>query len=173
VLVSTVELLTRARRGKNLGLIGTENLKLDWPAVIARKNDIVARWSKSKNGAPAKLGIPVLDGTGRFVGPHEISVNGRNYSAEKFVIATGSRPARPVIPDAELAITRDEFIHLTEQPKNLVIVGAGFIGLEFGFALSGCHALRLPSAWRHDLRHHGELAESNRLCKIRSGIRPT
>ncbi|MEO6162535.1 MAG: NAD(P)/FAD-dependent oxidoreductase [Candidatus Binatia bacterium] len=136
MLVSTVELLTRARRGKNLGLIGTENLKLDWPAVIGRKNDIVARWSKSKNAAPAKLGISVLEGTGRFVGPREISVNGRNYSADKFVIATGLRPARPVIPGAELGITSDELIHLTEQPKNLVIVGGGFIGLEFGFALA-------------------------------------
>ncbi len=148
MLVSTVELLTRARRGKNLGLIGTENLKLDWPAVIARKNDIVARWSKSKNATPAKLGISVLEGTGRFVGPREISVNGRNYSAEKFVIATGSRPARPMIPGAELAITSDELIHLTEQPKNLVIIGGGFIGLEFGFALAwaGSKVTMLQSA---------------------------
>jgi glutathione reductase (NADPH) len=136
VLVSTVELFHRAKRAGQLGIKGTENLSLDWQAVIARKDDIVARWSKGKNAAPAKLGIPVLMGHGVFAGPNQVTVNGRNYSADKFVIATGSKPARPLIPGAELGITSDELIHLKEQPKQLVIVGGGFIGLEFGFALA-------------------------------------
>ena len=46
MLVSTVELLTRARRGNTLGLRGTENLSLDWPVLIARKDDIVTRRSR-------------------------------------------------------------------------------------------------------------------------------
>lgn len=91
--MSTVELLTRARRGKALGLIGAENLKLDWRAVIERKDRIVASWSKGKEVTPAKLAIPVLRGKGIFMSPHEINVDGRNYCAEKFVIATGSQPA--------------------------------------------------------------------------------
>jgi len=136
VLVSTVELFHRARHGGKLGIKGSDHLEFDWPAVIARKDDIVARWSKGKNETPAKLGILVLRGRGVFTGPHEISVNGRNYSAEKFVIATGSRPARPPIPGAQLAITSDELIHLRQQPRQLVVVGGGFIGLEFGFALA-------------------------------------
>ncbi len=136
MLVSTVELFHRAKRAGQLGIKGTEGLSLDWQAVIARKDDIVARWSKGKNAAPEKLGIPVLTGHGMFAGPHEINVDGRNYTAGKFVIATGSKPARPAIPGAELGITSDELIHLKEQPKELVIVGGGFIGLEFGFALA-------------------------------------
>jgi pyruvate/2-oxoglutarate dehydrogenase complex dihydrolipoamide dehydrogenase (E3) component len=136
VLVSTIELLTRARRGKTLGIIGSENLKLDWPAVIARKDDIVARWSKGKEAAPEKLGITVLRGKAKFVAPHAIVVEGRNYSADKIVIATGSKPARPAISGAELAITSDELIHLQHQPQRLVVIGGGFIGLEFGFALA-------------------------------------
>jgi len=136
VLVSTVELFHRARHGGKLGIKGSDNLEFDWPAVIARKDDIVASWSTSKNATPAKLGIPVLHGKGVFSTPHEISVGGRNYSAEKFVIATGSKPARPPIPGAHLAITSDELIHLQRQPKQLVIIGGGFIGLEFGFALA-------------------------------------
>ncbi|MGH7811842.1 MAG: FAD-dependent oxidoreductase, partial [Candidatus Binatia bacterium] len=121
--MSTIELLTRARRGKTLGIIGAENLKLDWPAVIARKDDIVARWSKGKEAAPEKLGIPVLRGKARFAGSHEVVVEGRNYSAGKIVIATGSKPARPAISGAELAITSDELIHLQRQPERLVVVG--------------------------------------------------
>ncbi|MBI2231619.1 MAG: NAD(P)/FAD-dependent oxidoreductase [Deltaproteobacteria bacterium] len=134
--MSTIELLTRARRGKEMGIKGAENLSLDWPAVIARKDDIVARWSTGKNAAPTKLGIPVLRGRGTFASPHAIAVGGRNFSADKFVIATGSKPARPAIPGVELGITSDELLHLKRQPRELVVVGGGFIGLEFGFALA-------------------------------------
>src|SRR5262249_30537895 len=61
---------------------------------------------------------------------------GNTVSAEKIIIATGSKPARPPIPGKELGITSDELIHLKEQPRRLVVVGGGFIGLEFGFALA-------------------------------------
>ncbi|MGE5303660.1 MAG: dihydrolipoyl dehydrogenase family protein [Alphaproteobacteria bacterium] len=136
MLVSTIELFTRARRGKDLGINGAENLRLDWRAVIERKDRIVASWSKGKEATPSKLGIPVLRGMGTFAGPHEIRVNGNTLSAEKIIIATGSKPGRPAIPGAELGITSDELIHLKERPEQLVVVGGGFIGLEFGFALA-------------------------------------
>jgi len=136
VLVSTIELFTRARHAKELGIKGTEDLTLDWPAVIARKDEIVQSWSTSKNTTPGKLGVPVLHGHASFTAPHEISVDGKTQSAEKFVIATGSKPARPRIPGVEFCITSDELIHLKEQPARMVVIGGGFIGLEFGFALA-------------------------------------
>jgi glutathione reductase (NADPH) len=134
--VSTIELFTRARHAKELGINGTENLTFDWPAVIARKDEIVKSWSIGKNATPEKLGIPVLRGHARFTAPHEIGVNDNTYSAEKFIIATGSKPGRPPISGAEYGITSDELIHLKEQPARMVVVGGGFIGLEFGFALA-------------------------------------
>lgn len=134
--MSTIELFTRARHAKELGINGTENLTFDWPAVIARKDEIVKSWSTGKNATPEKLGIPVLRGHARFTAPHEIGVNDNTYSAEKFIIATGSKPGRPPISGAEYGITSDELIHLKEQPARMVVVGGGFIGLEFGFALA-------------------------------------
>lgn len=134
--MSTIELFTRARHAKELGINGTENLTFDWPALIARKDEIVKSWSTGKNATPEKLGIPVLRGHARFTAPHEIGVNDNTYSAEKFIIATGSKPARPPISGAEYGITSDELIHLKEQPARMVVVGGGFIGLEFGFALA-------------------------------------
>ena len=134
--MSTIELFTRARHAKELGINGTENLTFDWPAVIARKDEIVKSWSTGKNATPEKLGIPVLRGHARFTAPHEITVVDKTYSAEKFIIATGSKPGRPPISGAEYGITSDELIHLKEQPARMVVVGGGFIGLEFGFALA-------------------------------------
>jgi glutathione reductase (NADPH) len=136
VLVSTIELFARARRGDHLDIRGSGQLSLDWPAMISRKDKIGASWSQSKNATPANLGVPVLRGRAMFAGHHEVTVDGRNYSAEKIVIATGSKPARPPIAGAELGITSNELIHLKEQPERLVVIGGGFIGLEFGFALA-------------------------------------
>lgn len=136
MLVSTIELFHRAKKAKRLGMRGSESLQLDWRAMIARKDDLVQRWSASKDSTPEKLGIAVIKGHAVFTGPHMISSGDRSYSAERFVIATGSKPARPPIPGAERAITSDELIHLEEQPNTLVVIGGGFIGLEFGFALA-------------------------------------
>ena len=134
--MSTIELLWRARQGKRLGLKGTEGLGLDWKAVIDRKDRIVESWSKGKEEDLSKLGIAVVRGKGRFLGPSEVAVDGKKLTGEKIIIATGSKPARPPIPGAERGITSDELIHLKEQPARLVVVGGGFIGLEFGFALA-------------------------------------
>jgi len=65
-------------------------------------------------------------GRGACTWPNAETVNGRNFSASKFVIATGSKPARPRIPGTELGITGDDLSHLKEQPKPLVIGGGGF-----------------------------------------------
>ncbi|HEY3167241.1 MAG TPA: NAD(P)/FAD-dependent oxidoreductase [Candidatus Binatia bacterium] len=161
MLVSTIELFTRARRADHLGIKDAEQLSLDWPAMISRKDEIVASWSKSKNATPGNLGIPALRGHATFAGPHEVTVDGRNYSGDKFVIATGSKPARPPIPGAEHAITSDELLHLKEQPRRLVVIGGGFIGLEFGFALARAgtkvtllqSGLQIGPALDHDIRN--------------------
>ena len=135
--MSTVELYWRARRGAALGLQGVENIGFDWRAVIERKDQIVARWSKGKEEGLVKLGIEVFRGRARFVGPREIQVGGGDkITGQKIIVATGSRPARPAFPGAERGIVSDELIHLKTQPARLVVIGGGFIGLEFGFALA-------------------------------------
>lgn len=134
--MSTIELFWRARQAGELGLRGTEHLRLDWRAIIERKDGIVQKWSGGKEAGLKQLGIEILHGAAKFAGPQEIDVNGKTLSAEKIIIATGSKPARPNISGAEHGITSDQLIHLKEQPERLVVVGGGFIGLEFGFALA-------------------------------------
>lgn len=136
MLVSTIELYWRASNGTELGLRGAETLSLDWKKIIERKDRIVQNWSKNKESSLSQLGIEVVRGTARFTGPHNIDVGDRLLTAEKIIIATGSKPARPNFSGAEAAITSDELIHLNKQPGKLVVIGGGFIGLEFGFALA-------------------------------------
>ena len=97
MLVSTVELAWRARKAGELGIRGSEGIGLDWAAVIARKNRLVAEWSEGKPEAFEEQRIAVLRGHARFLGPHEIVVDGRRITAERIVLAMGSSPARPPI----------------------------------------------------------------------------
>jgi pyruvate/2-oxoglutarate dehydrogenase complex dihydrolipoamide dehydrogenase (E3) component len=148
VLVSTVELAWRARRAGALGVTGTASLGLDWGAVIARKNQIVSDWSAGKPANLERQGIAVLRGSARFVAPRELDIAGRRVSAERIVIATGSAPARPSIPGIEHAITSTELLDLTVRPERLVVVGGGYIGMEFAFVFgrAGAHVTVLQSA---------------------------
>jgi pyruvate/2-oxoglutarate dehydrogenase complex dihydrolipoamide dehydrogenase (E3) component len=133
VLVSTVELAWRARRGGALGITGTEGLGLDWAAVIARKNQLVSEWSAGKPESLERKGIAVLRGQARFVDPHELAIEGRRVTAERVVVATGSSPARPPIPGIEHAVTSAELLDQPTRPERLVVIGGGYIGMELAF----------------------------------------
>jgi pyruvate/2-oxoglutarate dehydrogenase complex dihydrolipoamide dehydrogenase (E3) component len=135
VLVSTVELAWRARKAGELGIRGTEGIGLDWSAVIARKNRLVASWSEGKPEALEQQRIAVLRGRARFVGPHEIAVDQRRVTAERIILATGSAPGRPPIEGIERGLTSDQLLERTTLPGRLVVIGGGAIGMEFGFAL--------------------------------------
>ena len=134
MLVSTVELAWRTRKAAEFGIHGTEGAGLDWGAVIARKNRIVAEWSDGKADALEQSRITVLRGPGRFVGPHEISVGERRVTAERIILATGSAPSRPPIEGIERALTSDQLLERTTLPRRLVVIGGGAIGMELGFA---------------------------------------
>jgi pyruvate/2-oxoglutarate dehydrogenase complex dihydrolipoamide dehydrogenase (E3) component len=136
VLVSTVELAWRARRGGRLGLTGASGVGLDWAAIIARKNRLVASWSEGNPEGLERQGITVLRGHATFTGPHALRVGERPVTAERLVIATGSSSARPPIPGIEHAITSTELLELTTRPDRMVVIGGGAIGMEFGFAFA-------------------------------------
>jgi NAD(P) transhydrogenase len=99
--------------------------------VIGREVDVI-RNQLSRNR------VKVLHGTARFTDPHTLSVvddSGRSaqVTAEKIVIAVGTRPARPktVEFDDETIIDSDGIIHLERVPRSMVVVGAGVIGIEY------------------------------------------
>jgi NAD(P) transhydrogenase len=98
--------------------------------VVTRENDVV-RSQISRNR------VAILPGTARFLGPHEVEVAGggqaRQVTADRFVIATGTRPARPasVAFDDRTVIDSDGIIHLERVPRSMVVAGAGVIGIEY------------------------------------------
>ncbi len=122
------------RRAGEFGL-RTGELAVDFPKIIARKDEIVRR--SVENDAFRRMlkehGIPLLEASATFISPHELRVNGDVIRAERFVIATGSVPAVPPIQGLKETgyITSDEALQLQRLPTSIVIIGAGAVGLEF------------------------------------------
>lgn len=106
--------------------------------LTARTQHVVGREIDVVRSQLARNRIRLLSGTGRFEDPHTVCVTdevGRatSYSAEKIIVATGTRPARPATVDFDgrSIIDSDGILHLEEVPDTMVVVGAGVIGIEY------------------------------------------
>ena len=81
------------------------------------------------------MGIDLIRGHASFVDRHTLSVDGKTFTAEHIVIASGGRPQRPNIPGAELGIDSDSFFDLQQAPRRIAIIGAGYIAVELACTL--------------------------------------
>jgi glutathione reductase (NADPH) len=84
--------------------------------------------------------IDEIQGQARFVDAHTLEVAGERYSAEHIVVAVGGEPSVPTLPGAELGITSDGFFELTELPRRVAVVGAGYIAVELAGVLNALGA---------------------------------
>ena len=132
-LIRATEALHQARgTGRFDGLSGTASV-VDWGAVIAQKDDLVAdlRRAKYQDLLGAYPLISYRDGPARLAGGG-VTVNGEMLTAEKVIIATGGAPALAVIPgiDDVPVLTSTTAMEMERLPASLLVVGGGFIGCE-------------------------------------------
>ena len=103
----------------------------DWGKLIAAKDREITRlagiYRKLLNGAGARI----FDGRATLVDAHTVEVNGERHTAKNIVIATGGNPERPNIPGAELGIISDDAFYLKTMPRRVIMVGSGYIAVEF------------------------------------------
>ena len=85
----------------------------------------------------ASNGVTVINGYGTFVNETTVEVSGEEYSAPHILIATGGKTVRPNIPGSHYGLDSDGFFALTNQPKSVVVVGAGYIAVEIAGVLHG------------------------------------
>ncbi|WP_428261775.1 dihydrolipoyl dehydrogenase [Haliangium sp.] len=139
MLIQAADLLHERALFDELGIRGGDGLSADIPAVLRR-----VRWLRDElvegttNGIMRKVDeSQFMAGYARFVAPDVVEVEGRRVRAERFVIATGSRP---VVPAAwrdfgERVFTTDELFEREDLPARIAVVGLGAIGLEMGQAM--------------------------------------
>jgi glutathione reductase (NADPH) len=103
----------------------------DWPALIRAKDAEIARLEGVYKKLLDDAGVTRLDGRGRLVDAHTVEVAGRRYTAARILIATGAHPVVPPVPGIEAAITSNEALDLEALPRRIIIVGGGYIAVEF------------------------------------------
>ncbi len=103
----------------------------DWGKLIAAKDREITRLEGIYRKLLTGAGATVFDGHATFLDAHTLDVGGRRITAETIVIATGGHPERPDIPGAELGIISDDAFYLKTMPRHIVIVGSGYIAVEF------------------------------------------
>lgn len=105
--------------------------KHDWPKLMAAKQRELNRLEDVYHRLLREAGVDEITGTGKLVDAHTVDVNGKTYTAEHILIATGGWPSLPDVPGIEHAITSNEALDLEDLPKRIVIVGGGYIAVEF------------------------------------------
>jgi pyruvate/2-oxoglutarate dehydrogenase complex dihydrolipoamide dehydrogenase (E3) component len=115
--------------------VRASDVNVDMPAVVARKNRVVENAHKSiQKHIDERPSIKLVRGPARFIAPHQVQVGADVFESEKIFINTGTRPAIPPIPGLDMVpfLTNATVMELQAVPEHLLVLGGGYIGLEFG-----------------------------------------
>lgn len=112
----------------------------DWTTLIANKDREINRLNGIYRNLLVNSGVTLHEAHAKIVGPHEVEVNGERFTAKNILIATGGWPQIPEIPGREHAIGSNEAFFLKELPKRVLVVGGGYIAVEFAGIFHGLGA---------------------------------
>lgn len=131
-LIHSAKLLQQARHGAAYG-VTVEGARYDLSAALAWKEAVTTRLRSGVAAQMERHGVTVEAGTARLTGRGRLAVDGRELGARHVIVATGSRSARPPLPGANLPHVVDSSgaLRLPHLPARVVIVGGGYIGMEF------------------------------------------
>lgn len=137
IYLETAGLLDRMRRSSELG-IESSSVKLDFEAVAARREKIIAANEQGVKSHLKRAGVELIAGTGAVSGPGEVTVDGsRRLHCRDILIASGSRPmSLPGLEiDGESVVSSDHVTRWDALPKSAIVAGAGAVGAELASGL--------------------------------------
>lgn len=109
----------------------------DWKTLIANKDTEISRLNGVYKRLLEGAGATIFDGTATLRDAHTVEVNGETHTADKILVATGGWPTVPDVPGKEQVITSNDVFHLEDLPQKIVIVGGGYIAVEFAGIFHG------------------------------------
>jgi glutathione reductase (NADPH) len=122
----------------------------DWSTLISNKNREIERLNGIYRNLLVNSGVTLLEGHARIVDDHTVELGGKRYSAKHILIATGGWPQMPEVPGHEHAIGSNEAFFLEQLPKRVLVVGGGYIAVEFASIFNGLGA-KTSLLYRGDL----------------------
>ncbi|MFI8382505.1 glutathione-disulfide reductase [Pseudomonas sp. NPDC079086] len=114
--------------------------RFDWSTLISNKNREIDRLNGIYRNLLVNSGVTLLEGHARIVDEQTVELGGKRYSAKHILIATGGWPQIPQVPGHEHAIGSNEVFFLERLPKRVLVVGGGYIAVEFASIFNGLGA---------------------------------
>ena len=111
--------------------------RFDWKTLLANKDREIARLNGVYERVLVNAGVHIFRDRAEVAGPNAVRVGGKVFKARHILVATGSWPQVPQIPGRELAITSNEAFSLERLPRRALVVGGGYIALEFASIFHG------------------------------------
>ncbi|MEM6531188.1 MAG: glutathione-disulfide reductase [Myxococcota bacterium] len=115
----------------------TAEHELSWDTLVDGRNATVHRLEGIHEKNLRAANVELIRGFARFIDPHHIEVEGRRISAANFLIATGATPVMPEIKGDGSSMTSDALFDLVKMPKSAVVIGGGYIAVEYAGILNG------------------------------------
>ena len=122
---------------KGFGWNQAEQPTLDWPTLRDNKTAEIERLNGIYQTLIDNSGADLFNGRATVIGPQQVAVNGKTYRVRTILVATGGWPFIPDFPGSEHAVSSNEMFFLDQLPKTAVIVGGGYIAVEFAGILNG------------------------------------
>ena len=123
---------------------------LRWPDLIANKNREIERLNGVYRDLLGNAGVTLYEARARMVDAHTLDVGGETVTADKILIATGGRPRVPGTPGIGHAIVSDDAFYLEDRPRRVMVVGGGYIAVEFASIFNG-YGAEATLVYRRDL----------------------
>ncbi len=152
----------------------------DWQTLLGNKDKEIRRLNGIYERILRNAGVDIVHGRAVVADPHAVEVGGKRVTAERILVATGGWPVVPDFPGKDLVLTSNEAFHITELPKRAVVVGGGYIAVEFagifnGLGVETTQLYRGPLFMRgfdRDVREHlaGEMAKKGVRLRFNANI---
>ena len=112
------------------------NFEVNWPDLMKFKQKRIAGMSIFLDGKFDEYNLDVAHGKGVILDEHTVQVGDKKFTTDKIVICTGLKPVIPNIPGKQYLHDSTDFLDIAELPKHTIIIGAGFVGMEFASILA-------------------------------------
>lgn len=109
----------------------------DWAVLRDNKTTEIERLNDIYRNMLENNHVRIIHGHASFESAHEVKVGDQTITARNILIATGSWPFKPAIPGSEHILTSNEFFYLDKLPEKMIVVGGGYIAVEFAGILNG------------------------------------
>ncbi len=173
-MVASAQVAHYARNASRWGVMA-DNVRVDLPAIVARKDAVVHSFrSGHEKKVEQRPNLHLYRGHARFLAPRRLQVGDDVIEGERIFINVGTRPAPPRLDGLDSAgyLTNESVMELQQVPEHLIVLGGGYIGLEFGqmFRRFGSRVTVIHRGEQFLTREDPDIAQELRKALVADGV---